>query len=70
MLTLWLLKSVDEELDWVLWLVYDQLIHHVLKQLIELFFLNVLFTSKLELQLLVFKHHVGNGVCVLKLFNS
>ena len=49
MLTLWLLEFLNEELHWVFWSVNDQLLHHVLKHLIELLFLNVFFTVKLEL---------------------
>ena len=58
-LTLWLLELVNEELYRVLWLVDDQATHHILKDLVKALLLNVLFTDSLEVNLLLFKHHLG-----------
>ena len=59
LLTLRLLKLVDEELDRVLWLIDDQAAHHVLKDLVEALLLDVLLATALEVNLLLFQHHLA-----------
>ena len=55
--TFWALQLVDQELDWVLRLVNNESLHHVLKRLVEFLLLDVLFTATLVVQLLLFQHH-------------
>ena len=57
-LTLRLLKFVDEVLDGVLGLIDDQAAHHVLKDLVEALLLDVLLAAALEVNLLLFQHHL------------
>ena len=59
LLTLRLLKLVDEELDRVLWLIDDQAAHHVLKDLVEALLLDVLLATALKVDLLLFQHHLA-----------
>ena len=58
-LTFWLLKLVNEELDWVFRLVDDETAHHVLKHLVEALLLDVLLASTLKVDLLLFQHHLA-----------
>ena len=58
-LTLRLLKLVDEELDRVIRLVDDQRSHHVFKDLVEALLLDVLLAPALEVNLLLFQHHLA-----------
>ena len=51
------LKLVNQVLDWVLRLVHDEGLHHVLERFIELLLLDVFFTTTLVVQLLLFQHH-------------
>ena len=55
--TFWALQLVYQELDWVLRLVNNESLHHVLKRLVEFLLLDVLFTATLVVQLLLFQHH-------------
>lgn len=59
LLTLRLLKLVDEELDRVFWLVDDQTAHHILEHLVEALLFDVLFATALEVNLLLFQHHLA-----------
>ena len=59
LLTLWLLNLVDEELDRVFRLVDDQTAHHVLEHLVEALLLDVLLAAALEVNLLLFQHHLA-----------
>ena len=59
LLTLRLLKLVDEELDRVVWLIDDQAAHHVLEDLVEALLLDVLLATSLKVNLLLFQHHLA-----------
>ena len=71
-LTFWLFKLVNEILDRVFGLVDDQALHHVFKDLIETLLFDVLFTASLEVNLLLFQHHLALivPVKVFKLITS
>ena len=56
-LTLRLLKLVDQELDRVLRLVNNQAAHHVFKDFIQALLLYVVLAAALKVNFLLFKHH-------------
>ena len=57
-LTLRLFQLLNEELDRVFRLVDNQGAHHVLKDFVEALLLDVFFTAALEVNLLLFQHHL------------
>ena len=57
-LTCWLTELVNEVLDGVFGAGNNQTTHHVLKDLVETLFLDVLLASTLEVDFLLFQHHI------------
>jgi hypothetical protein len=52
-LLLWLGKFVDQELDWVLWSVLDQGLHHITEDIVYFLLLEVLLETLLEIKFLL-----------------
>ena len=58
LLTFGLFELLDQEVNGVVGFVHDQLLHHAFEELVYFVLLDGVFQLLLELQFLLFKHHL------------